>query len=74
MAVLLYAIHSIPLKNSAEIDEVMSDDPSIRRGDWGCNGPDDIHEHICRIHCEILDFRTGRCSLNSNYTICVCYD
>ncbi len=44
----------------------------IKRGDWGCNGPNDRDDHQCRVHCRTYGYRNGQWSIIWNYTRCVC--
>ncbi|UJR16833.1 hypothetical protein I4U23_003732 [Adineta vaga] len=39
---------------------------------WGCNGPNNINNHKCRVHCRTRGYRNGQCSPLWNYERCVC--
>ena len=50
------------------MDEIIRESRS-----FGCNGINDRNVYRCRLHCRNRNYRSGRCTRSSNYTLCVCY-
>ncbi|CAM2699656.1 unnamed protein product [Rotaria socialis] len=41
-------------------------------GSYGCNGPHDHEEWVCRLHCRNHGYKTGACDELANYEKCKC--
>ncbi|CAF4089452.1 unnamed protein product [Rotaria magnacalcarata] len=54
-------------------DIVVNIDGRIRvTRSYGCNGPNDHEELVCRLHCRNNRYKTGACDELANYEKCVC--
>ncbi len=40
---------------------------------FGCDGPNHRDEHQCRLRCRSVGYKTGYCSVFTNYKHCFCF-